>query len=325
METNLIRPLPARTYGQHYISSKVGYTRRKVLNIFLLGLTGALTLLALVPLFWIIGYVIYKGSSYINLALFTQMPRPMGITGGGVLHAIEGTLILIVLATIFSVPPGILAAFYAAYYPNTPLGIALRFGTDVLSGVPSIVIGIFGYAILVKPVGHYSALAGGIAMAMIMLPTIIRTAEEMIKLVPRNLREGALALGSPEWRAALQVTLPAAMNGIITGFILSLARAAGETAPLLFTALGNDRFDLVAMVKTGINMGKPLPAVLFNIIQQPVDSLPLTLYKYTQQPFPENINQAWAVAFVLLVLVLVTNIATRAWIARSNKNSGGRK
>lgn len=321
METNLNRQIQGSGYGQHYISSGVGYKRRKMANFLLLGLTGVLTLLALIPLFWIIGYVLYKGGAYINLALFTQMPRPMGLTGGGVLHAIEGTLILIVLAAIFSIPPGILAAFYAAYYPNTKLGVALRFGTDVLSGVPSIVIGIFGYAILVKPVGHYSALAGGIAMAMIMLPTIIRTTEEMIKLVPRNLREGALALGSPEWRAALQVTLPAAMNGIITGFILSLARAAGETAPLLFTALGNDRFDLVAMIKTGIQMGKPLPVVLLNIIQQPVDSLPLTLYKYTQQPFPENINQAWAVAFVLLMLVLLTNIATRAWVSRSSKQS----
>ena len=237
METDLKRPLPRSTFSQHYISSKIGYARRKAMNILLLALTGALTLLALIPLFWIIGYVIYKGSSYINLALFTQMPRPMGC-GGGVLHAIEGTLLLIVIAAIFSVPPGILAAFYAAYYPNTPLGVALRFGTDVLSGVPSIVIGIFGYAILVKPVGHYSALAGGIAMAIIMLPTIIRTTEEMIKLVPQNLREGALALGSPEWRAALQVTLPAAMNGIITGFILSLARAAGETAPLAIYCIG---------------------------------------------------------------------------------------
>lgn len=321
METNLNHPITKYALGKHYISSKVGYRRRKIENAILLGLTGLLTLLALIPLFWIIGYVLYKGSAYINIALFTQMPRPMGMTGGGVLHAIEGTLILIVLATLFSVPPGILAAFYAAYYPNTPLGVALRFGTDVLSGVPSIVIGIFGYAILVKPVGHYSALAGGLAMAMIMIPTIIRTTEEMIKLVPRNLREGALALGSPEWRAALQVTLPAALNGIITGFILSLARAAGETAPLLFTALGNDRFDLAAMIKTGIQMGKPLPQVLLNIIQQPVDSLPLTLYKYTQQPFPENINQAWAVAFVLLMLVLLTNIITRIWVAKGRKIS----
>jgi phosphate transport system permease protein len=212
------------------------------------------------------------------------------------------------------VPPGLLAAFYAANYPNRPLGVALRFGTDVLSGVPSIVIGLFGYAVFVKPVGHYSALAGGAALAMLMLPTIIRTTEEMLKLVPSAQREGSLALGAPEWKTALKVTLPAAMNGIVTGFMLGLARAAGETAPLLFTALGNDRFEIGRMTQNGLAAGQSLPQVVLNILQQPVDSLPLTLYKYTQTPFPERIDQAWAVAFVLLALVLVTNIGARLWV-----------
>ena len=297
-----------------YIQSHRGYLRRKSVNGMMLTLTGLLTLLALVPLFWIIGYVVIKGGQYINLDFFTQLPRPAGIPGGGVLHAIEGTLLLTLVAAIIAIPIGLLAAFYAAYHPNTLLGTFLRFSTDVLSGVPSIVVGIFVYALVVKPSGHYSLLAGGIAMALIMLPTTIRTTEEMIKLVPSNLREGALALGAPEWKTALQVTLPAALSGILTGFLLSLARATGETAPLLFTALGNDRFDLVKMIKGGLGAGQSIFAVLGNILQQPVDSLPLTLYKYSQDPNIDRINQSWAVAFVLMMLVLTINVIARVWV-----------
>ncbi len=230
------------------------------------------------------------------------------------LHAIEGTLLITILAGLFSIPPGLLAAFYVAYNPNTPLGTAVRFGTDVLSGVPSIVIGIFCYALVVKPAGHYSALAGGVALAMIMLPTIIRTTEEMIKLVPHNLREGSLALGAPEWKTTLKVTLPAAISGIATGFLLALARASGETAPLLFTALGNDRFEIGRMVQSGLRNGQSLPVIFLNILQQPVNSLPLTLYKYTQQPFPERISQAWAVALVLMILVFIANFVSRIYV-----------
>ena len=175
-------------------------TLRKVTNTVMLSLTAALTVVALVPLFWIICYIIYQGSQYINLDFFTQLPRPMGITGGGILHALEGTLILTALAALFAVPPGVLAAFYVAYRPNTPLGVAVRFGTDVLSGVPSIVIGLFGYALIVKQQGNYSAFAGAIAMAILMLPTIIRTTEEMIKLVPTSLHEASAALGAPDWK-----------------------------------------------------------------------------------------------------------------------------
>lgn len=294
-----------------FISGRRGYARRKTVNAFMLALTGVMTLAALVPLFWIVGYVMVKGGQYINLDLFTQLPRPVGMAGGGVLHAIQGTLLLALLAGLIAIPPGLLAAFYAAYHPNTPLGIALRFGTDVLSGVPSIVVGIFGYALLVKPMGHYSALAGAVAMAIIMLPTLIRTTEEMLKLVPHTLREGSLALGAPEWRTSLKVTLPAAMSGIITGFMLALARAVGETAPLLFTALGNDRFEIGRLVQGGLRSGQSIFAVIGNLLSQPVDSLPLTLYKYTQQPSIERINQSWAVAFVLMLLVLLVNILAR--------------
>jgi phosphate transport system permease protein len=302
-------PKPRRLIDPRY-----GYTRRIRTNTVMLGLTGLLTLLALVPLFWIIGYVLYKGSQSINLAFFTQMPRPIGVAGGGVLHAIEGTLILTFLSGLWAIPPGVLTAFYVAYHPNTTLGMAARFGTDVLSGIPSIVIGIFAYALVVKPSGHYSILAGSVALAILMLPIIIRTTEEMIKLVPLNLREGSLALGSPEWRTALKVTLPAAANGIVTGFLLGLARVSGETAPLLFTALGNDRFDVVKMTQAGLQGGHSIFSVIGSILQQPVDSLPLTLYKYTQQPFPERIAQSWAVALVLMVFVLLTNVITRVWV-----------
>jgi phosphate transport system permease protein len=184
----------------------------------------------------------------------------------------------------------------------------------VLSGVPSIVTGIFCYALVVKPAGHYSALAGGVALAILMLPTIIRTSEEMIKLVPHTLREGSLALGAPEWKTTLKVTLPAAISGIVTGFLLALARASGETAPLLFTALGNDRFEIGRLVQGGLRNGQSLPTIFLNILQQPVDSLPLTLYKYTQQPFPERINQAWGVALVLMGLVFATNLIARIYV-----------
>jgi phosphate transport system permease protein len=303
--------------------SKTGFRRRKITNVIMLTVTGILTFLALIPLFWIVGYVIYKGGQYINLDFFTQMPRPMGMAGGGVLHAIEGTVILTILASIFAVPPGVLAAFYVAYKPNTPLGIAVRFGTDVLAGVPSIIVGLFGYALIVKTQGHYSALAGGIALAILMLPTIIRTTEEMIKLVPQTLREGSLALGAAEWKTALSVTLPAASNGIITGILLGIARASGETAPLLFTALGNESYEIGRIVNGGLAARQNILTILGKIFEQPVDSLPLTLWKYAQQPFPERINQAWAAALVLMILVLSMNILARIWVqTRTNRMQG---
>ncbi len=217
--------------------------------MLMLALTGLATLLAIVPLVWIVGYVVYQGGRYLNWSFFTQLPRPPGVAGGGVLNAIEGTLLLIVLAAVFAIPPGVLAALYTAYNPDTPLGTAVRFGTDVLSGVPSIVIGLFLYALVVKAQGHFSALAGGMALAILMLPIIIRTTEEMVKLVPPSLREGSLALGAPEWKTSLRVVLPAAADGLLTGFLLGLARAAGETAPLLFTALGNDNFEIFTQIR----------------------------------------------------------------------------
>ena len=298
-------------------------SRRKVTNTVMLIITGLMTLLALIPLFWIIGYVVYKGGQYINLDFFIHTPRPLGMAGGGVLNAIQGTLIIAGLATVIAVPPGVLAAFYASNNPNTPLGVALRFSTDVLSGVPSIVIGLFVYALLVKPMGHFSGFAGGVAMAFLMLPTIVRTTEEMLKLVPHSLREASLALGAPEWKTSLNVVLPAAMSGIVTGFLLAIARAAGETAPLLFTALGNERYDLGLIVQSGIAQKQGIFAILQRVFDQPVDSLPLTLWKYAQQPYPERIQQSWAAALVLMIVILLINILARLWVESRKRRLQG--
>jgi len=297
------------------INERGGYTRRKATNVVMLGLTGLLTLLALAPLVWIIVYVTLKGWQYLTWSFFTQLPRPMGMPGGGVLHAIEGTLILTLLGALFAIPPGILAAIYAAYNPNKPLGVAVRFSTDVLSGVPSIVVGLFGYALVVKAQGHYSALAGGLALAILMFPIIVRTTEEMLKLVPHTLREGSLALGAPEWKTVLSVTLPAASTGIITGILLGLARASGETAPLLFTALGNENYEVGRIVSSSLANGQGIGGILQRIFEQPVDSLPLTLWKYAQQPYPERVNQAWAAALVLMAIVLLANILARVFVS----------
>jgi phosphate transport system permease protein len=307
MTTTRFRQLIAKNEAAHS-------RRRRAVNAVMLSVTGLLTLLALIPLFWIVGYVIYRGGSSINLDFFTQLSRPLGMAGGGVLFSIEGTLVLIILACLFAIPPGVLAAFYAARNPNTPLGIALRFGTDVLAGVPSIVMGLFIYVLLVVPTKHYSAWAGGLALSVLMLPTIIRTTEEMLKLVPQTLREGSLGLGAPEWKTSLSVTFPAALDGIITGFLLAIARSVGETAPLLFTALGNEQYNLGQIIQGGIQTHQNLFMILGRIINQPVDSLPLTLWKYAQQPYPERIDQSWGVALVLMIFVLVIEIIARLWV-----------
>ena len=300
-----------------------GRGRRRLVNNFMLALTAVATILALVPLFWIIGYVIYKGGQAINLAFFTQLPRPLGMHGGGVLNSIEGTIVIVILSALFAIPPGVLAAFYAAQHPDTPLGLGLRFSTDVLSGVPSIVIGLFAYAVIVKPMGHYSALAGGVATAILMLPTVVRTTEEMLKLVPHSLREGSLAIGAAEWRTSLSVLFPAALSGILTGFLLSISRAAGETAPLLFTALGNDRYDVGLIVRGGVAQHLGVFQIIQRVVDQPADSLPLTLWKYAQQPYPERVQQSWAVALVLMILILLINIISRLWIeARLRRMQG---
>jgi phosphate transport system permease protein len=290
------------------IRSDAGVQRRKIVNRFMLSLTVVFTILAIIPLIWIIGYTIVQGIQYLKPELLTKLPLGLGQAGGGVSNALQGTIIITLLASLISIPIALLAGVYAANYPNTKLGLSVRFATDVLAGVPSIIVGLFGYAAIVVPMGTYSALAAGVAVAIIMIPSIMRTTEEMLKLVPSALREGSLALGSPEWKTTARVLLPAALAGVVTGFILAIARGVGETAPLLFTALGNDRYDIGSIVKSG---------TYNRLILQPTDALTLTMYKYSQSPFPERQQQAWAVALLLMIFVLGVNILTR-WLVLRN-------
>jgi phosphate transport system permease protein len=265
----------------------------------MLTLTGLATILAVVPLIWIIVYVVQTGLPALNADFFTRMPTPAGVPGGGIANAIVGSLITVGIGLVIAAPIGVLTAFYAATHGNSLLGLAIRFGTDVISGVPSIVMGIFAYALVVLPQRHFSALAGGVVLAFIMLPIIVRTTEEMLRLVPGTLREGSLALGAPEWKTSWRVILPAAWNGVLTGLMLGIARAAGEAAPMLFTAFGNP------FMNTDIS--------------QPIATLPHTIFVYAIAPYDDWHAKAWATALVLIVLVLVLNVSARAlvvWRAR---------
>jgi phosphate transport system permease protein len=272
---------------------------RKVINIVMLSSTGLATILVVVPLIWIIGYVIREGLPAINLQFFTELPTPAGVPGGGIANALVGSLMTVGLGLLIAVPVGTLAGIYAATHTDKPLGTLLRFGTDVISGVPSIVMGIFAYTLIVLPQRHFSAFSGGIVLAFIMVPTIVRSTEEMIRLVPNALREGSLALGAAEWRTSFSVILPAALNGVITGIMLAVARAAGEAAPMLFTAFGN-----------------PFMNADFN---QPVSTLPHMIFVYAIAPYDDWHAKAWATALVLITLVLLLNVAARLlvwWRAR---------
>ena len=251
-------------------------------------LSGAIVIL---PLFMILYYTIAQGVGALSLNFFTQMPKPVGESGGGMANALAGTGILIGLGSLFGLPVGICSGIYLAEYGNNVFGKAVRFLTDVLSGVPSIVVGVVAYVIVVLPMKHFSALAGGIALGLLMIPTITRTTEEMIRLVPHSFREAALALGVTQWKTTLRVILPTAMKGITTGILLGLARAAGETAPLLFTALGN-RFWSTSLT-------------------QPIASLTGFIYDYAKAPFEDWNRQAWAAAFVLIALIFILNIVFR--------------
>jgi phosphate transport system permease protein len=277
--------------------------RRKATNVLMLGLTAVATLLVIAPLVWIIGYVVREGLPALTPSFLTELPTPVGVAGGGIINALMGSLMTVGLGALMAAPVGVLAGFYAAAHPDTPLGVALRFGTDVISGVPSIVMGIFGYTLIVLPQRHFSAFAGAAVLAFIMLPIIIRTTEEMIKLVPGSLREGSLALGATEWKTSFAVVMPAALNGLITGVMLAVARAAGEAAPMLFTAFGN-------------------PFMNANY-DQPVATLPHTIFVYAVSPYPDWHAKAWATALVLIVLILLLNIFARLWIqVRARKLRG---
>ena len=212
--------------------------------------------------------------------------------GGGIANALVGSALVVGLACVLAIPVSLIAALYVFDHPNTALGIALRFGTDVLAGVPSIVMGLFAYTVIVLTQRHFSALSGSFALALIMIPIVLRTTEEMLKLVPRNWREGSLALGAPEWKTAAQVLLPAALNGVMTGVMLGIARVAGEAAPMIFTAFGNP------FLSTDIN--------------QPMATLPHTIFVYAISPYKDYHDKAWTTALVLIALVLGLSVTARA-------------
>jgi len=246
----------------------------------------ASTLLVILPLVAIFVYLLVKGASSVNLAFFTQIPKPVGESGGGMANVIVGSATLLGIASLIGVPIGIGGGIYLAEFGRgTKLANAIRFTADVLNGVPSIVMGIAAYALIVMPQGHFSALSGGVALAIMMIPTICRTTEEMLHMVPHSVREAALGLGVPNWRAVLSITLRTASPGIITGCMLAFARVAGETAPLLFTALGNEFWS------TSLN--------------EPIAALPLQIYIYAQSPYDDWHRLAWAGALVLIVLIVL--------------------
>lgn len=277
---------------------------RKFVNICMLTFSGIAAVIVVAPLLWILGYVFSQGISAINLQFFTELPTPVGVPGGGIVNALVGSLMTVGLGLLIAAPIGLLAGLYAAAHPDSIFGLALRFGTDVISGVPSIVMGIFAYTIIVLPQKHFSAFSGGVVLAFIILPIIVRTTEEMLKLVPGTLREASVALGAAEWKTAFSVILPTAFNGVLTGVMLAIARAAGEAAPMLFTAFGN-----------------PFMNTDFN---QPVATLPHMIFVYAISPYEDWHAKAWGTALVLIVIVLVLNILARLftwWRARNLGNA----
>lgn len=264
---------------------------RRVKSGAMVALMIVAVVLAVLPLLLILGTLVAKGAENISLAFFTQMPVPAGQTGGGVAHAIVGTLLIVGMAALIGLPIGVGAGIYAAEFPGTRLTLGTRFVADVMNGTPSIVIGVFAWTWIVANQGHFSGLAGSAALAIIMIPMVMRTTEEMILLVPHSLREAALALGYPRWRTSLSVVVRTSLPGIVTGSLLAVARVAGETAPLLFTALGSQYM--------GFDLNRPMAA------------LPLTVYTYATGPFEQWHRLAWATALVLILVVLVLSLAAR--------------
>ena len=271
--------------------------RRRITDHFMTGVAVLTVVLVLAPLVAIFGYLVYRGLGSINWAFLTQTPKPVGESGGGMANAIAGSVLILGIASIIGVPFGIGAGIYLAEFGRNRFGSAIRFTADVLNGVPSIVIGIVAWAILVRGRG-FSAMAGGVALAIMMVPTICRTTEEMLLLVPQALREAAYGLGVPRWRTTLSITLRTATSGVITGVMLAFARVAGETAPLLFTALGNTFWSLR--------------------YDQPTAALPLQIYVYANSPYEDWHRQAWAGSFVLIVLIVGAVAAVRYAVRRGS-------
>jgi phosphate transport system permease protein len=269
---------------------------RKSLNVFMLSLTGLCALLTVSALFFILGYLLWNGGKDLSWNFFTRLPAPVGEVGGGMANAILGTMKLLLLAALIGVPIGLLGGVYLAEFGGRAVPFLVRYTADLMNGVPSIVMGIFAYALVVMPMHHFSTLAGGFALGIMVIPTVLRNTESFLRDVPRALREGSFALGANRWRMVATVVLPAATPGILTGVLLALARVAGETAPLLFTAFGNRYWS---------------PGWL-----QPTSSLPVIIYTYATGPYEDWHRQAWAAGLVLLGLVLATNITVRAFLSR---------
>jgi phosphate transport system permease protein len=274
---------------------------RKGLNGLMLTLTGVAALAVVSVLFAVLGYLIWNGGKSLDLAFFTQLPKGEGETGGGVANAIVGSLKLLSLAAVIGLPIGLLAGVYLAEFGGKTFSFVTRYTTDLLNGAPSIVIGLFAYSVAVIPVRHFSALAGGLALAVMVIPITVRSTEEFLRAIPNSLREGAMALGASKWKTIATVVIPAASGGIITGMLLALARVAGETAPLLFTALNNQYWS---------------PG-----LSQPIASLPVVIYNYASGPYDDWHRQAWAAGLVLLSLVLLANIGCRLVINRRGVRS----
>ena len=270
--------------------------RRKAVNFIMLSLTGVFTVLTVSVLFFILGYLLYHGIGSLSWNFFTKLPKPTGETGGGMANAILGSAKVLLLASLIGVPIGFLAGVYLSEYSGRTFAFIVRYVTDLLNGVPSIVIGIFAYAMVVKPMKHFSTLAGGVALGIMMIPIAVRTTEEFLRAVPVALREGAMALGANKAAAIFTVVVPAALQGLTSGMMLNLARVAGETAPLLFTALGNMYWS------AGWS--------------QPTATLPVLIYEYATSPYEDYHQQAWAAGFVLLALVLSINVTARMIISR---------
>ena len=270
---------------------KENYRRRRAVERFMFAATGIATATTLGVLVFLLGYIGWQGASALSPSFFTNLPAPVGEVGGGMANAIVGSAKLLLAAAAVGIPIGFLGGVYLAEYGGGPVSSLVRYAADVLNGVPSIVIGITAYALIVLPMGHFSTLAGGIALGLMMIPVALRATEEFLRLVPDSLREGALALGAPRWVTIVRVVIPAAGRGIATGLLLALARVAGETAPLLFTAL-NNRFWSPGWT-------------------QPTASLPVMIFTYAIAPYEDWHRQAWAAGLVLLVLVLGTNVLAR--------------
>jgi len=265
--------------------------RRRVVNVMMNWLTALSAAVVVLPLILILVFLVYQGASAVNLDFFMNLPKPVGEPGGGMANAIVGSVILVGLAACLGLPIGILGGVYLAESRDRCLPWVIRFLADVMNGVPSIVIGIFAYTIIVLPMRRFSAVAGAFALAVIMIPIVLRTSEEMVRLVPASLHEAALALGIPQWKVVLRVVLPTARAGIITGVMVAVARIAGETAPLLFTAFGNRFWQL------GLN--------------QPIAALPLQIFAYAIAPYDDWHRQAWAGALVLIALIFLTSLTAR--------------